>query len=125
MVLVHFLYVLLFTCQSVTLLPLDYSTFLCDITLVLRASWGVSDGIASLKIETDSYFTTDGFDTFTETLCVGYHHSIFSGCFVTLDLCSVVLVVVFHFEPNKSLIRSLHLCKRQIKITLLDQNIHV
>ena len=47
-------YVLLITFQSVTLVPVDNSTFLCDGVFVLWAYNKVFDGVSSFNINIDS-----------------------------------------------------------------------
>ena len=51
--------------------------------LVLRGDQKVFDGFATLEVSLDAISTTDPFDTFTKTLCVGYDN-------VTLTLHSMV-----------------------------------
>ena len=50
---------------------------------VLRGDQKVFDGFATLEVSLDAISTTDPFDTFTKTLCVGYDN-------VTLTLHSMV-----------------------------------
>ena len=50
--------------------------------LVLRGDQKVFDGFATLEVSLDAISTTDPFDTFTKTLCVGYDN-------VTLTLHSI------------------------------------
>ena len=61
-----------------------YGTTLVDHrVLVLRGDQKVFDGFATLEVSLDAISTTDPFDTFTKTLCVGYDN-------VTLTLHSMV-----------------------------------
>ena len=61
-----------------------YSTTLVEHrVLVLRGDQKVFDGFATLEVSLDAISTTDPFDTFTKTLCVGYDN-------VTLTLHSMV-----------------------------------
>ena len=65
-------YVLLITPQPVTPLPVYYSTFLCDVALVLWGYQEVSDGITSLDMDLDSQFTTNELKPLIKSLFVGY-----------------------------------------------------
>ena len=50
-----------------------YGTTLVEYrVLVLRGDQKVFDGFATLEVSLDAISTTDPFDTFTKTLCVGY-----------------------------------------------------
>ena len=57
--------VLLITLVPVKPIPVYHSTFLCDVILVLWGHQEASDGIASLKDDLTSHFTTNDFETFT------------------------------------------------------------
>ena len=64
----RFPYVLVITLQPLTLIPVYYSTLLCDVILVLRGYWEASDGIAPHKVDLYAYFTTYVLKNFTKTL---------------------------------------------------------
>ena len=59
-----FPFAVLITFQSVTLVPVDYSAFLCDAILILGEHLEVSDGVTSLKGDLDLHFATDVFEAF-------------------------------------------------------------
>ena len=81
-----FPYVLLITLQSVTLVPVDYSSSLCGVVAVLGSNQEALDGVPSLEMDLDSLFARNVLEAFTITLGVGYHH---------MDVVVVAIVVVF------------------------------
>ena len=54
------------------MVPVDGTTLVDHRVLVLRGDQKVFDGFATLEGSLDAISTTDLFDTFTKTLCVGY-----------------------------------------------------
>ena len=67
-----FPYVFIITAQVVALVPVNGTTLVDHRVLVLRGDQEVFDGFATLEVSLDAISTTDLFDTFTKTLCVGY-----------------------------------------------------
>ena len=65
------------------MVPIYGTTLVEHRVLVLRGDQKVFDGFATLEVSLDAISTTDPFDTFTKTLCVGYDN-------VTLTLHSMV-----------------------------------
>ena len=65
------------------MVPVDGTTLVDHRVLVLRGDQKVFNGFATLEVSLDAISTTDPFDTFTKTLCVGYDN-------VTLTLHSMV-----------------------------------
>ena len=65
------------------MVPVYGTTLVEHRVLVLRGDQNVFDGFATLEVSLDAISTTDPFDTFTKTLCVGYDN-------VTLTLHSMV-----------------------------------
>ena len=63
--------------------PVYGTTLVEHRVLVLRGDQKVFDGFATLEVSLDAISTTDPFDTFAKTLCVGYDN-------VTLTLHSMV-----------------------------------
>ena len=60
----RFPYVLLIILRSVTLVPVDYSTFQCDVFPVLWGHQEIPDGAASLDMDLDPHFATNVLETF-------------------------------------------------------------
>ena len=67
-----FPYVFIITCWVTTLVPIDGTTLVDHRVFVLRREQKVLDGSASFEVGLDAISTTDLFDTFAKTLCVGY-----------------------------------------------------
>ena len=65
------------------MVPVYGTTLVEHRVLVLRGDQKGFDGFATLEVSLDAISTTDPFDTFTKTLCVGYDN-------VTLTLHSMV-----------------------------------
>ena len=66
-----FPYVLIITGKVPTLIPVDGITLQDHGVFVLRGDQEVFDGAATFEVSLDAIPTTDLFDTFTKTLCVG------------------------------------------------------
>ena len=70
-----FPYVLfIITCEVPTLIPVDGITLGDHGVFVLRGDQEVFDGAPTFEVSLDPIPTTDLFDTFTKTLCVGYDY---------------------------------------------------
>ena len=69
-----FPYVFIITCEDPTLIPVDGITLGDHRVFVLRGDQEVLDGAATFEVSLDPIPTTDLFDTFTKTLCVGYNY---------------------------------------------------
>ena len=69
-----FPYVFIITCEVPTFIPVDGITLGDHRVFVLRGDQEVFDGAATFEVSLDPIPTTDLFDTFTKTLCVGYDY---------------------------------------------------
>ena len=67
-----FPYVLIITAKVCTLIPIDGITLVDHRVFVLGGDQEVFDSAATFEVSLDAIPTTDLFDTFTKTLCVGY-----------------------------------------------------
>ena len=67
-----FPYVLIITAKVITLIPIDGITLVDHRVSVLRGDQEVLDGATTFEVSLDATPTTDLFDIFTKTLCVGY-----------------------------------------------------
>ena len=67
-----FPYVLIITAKVTTLIPIDGITLVDHRVFVLGGDQEVLDGTTTFEVSLDAIPTTDLFDTFTKTLCVGY-----------------------------------------------------
>ena len=75
-----FPYVFIITAKVPTLIPIDGITLVDHRVFVLWGDQEVFDGAATFEVSLDAISTTDLFDTFTKTLCVGYDNMV-----LTLD----------------------------------------
>ena len=66
-----FPYVFIIAAQVTTLVPIDGTILVDHRVFVLGGDQEVFDGSATLEVSLDAIPTTDLFDTFTKTLCVG------------------------------------------------------
>ena len=69
-----FPYVFIIKGQVPTLIPVDGITLGDHRVFVLGGDQEVFDGAATFEVSLDTIPTTDLFDTFTKTLCVGYDY---------------------------------------------------
>ena len=67
-------YVFIITGKVPTLIPIDGITLGDHRVFVLRGDQEVLDGAATFEMSLDAIPTTDLFDAFTKTLCVGYDY---------------------------------------------------
>ena len=67
-----FSYVFIISAKVPTLIPIDGITLVDHRVFVLGGDQEVLDGAATFEVSLDAISTTDLFDTFTKTLCVGY-----------------------------------------------------
>ena len=67
-----FPYVFIITTQVTTLVPIYGTTLVDHRVFVLGGDQEALDGSATFEVGLDAISTTDLFDTFTRTLCVGY-----------------------------------------------------
>ena len=64
------------------MVPVDGTTLVDQWVFVLGGDQEVFDGSATLEVSLDAIPTTDLFDTFTKTLCVGYDYVPFVSHFM-------------------------------------------
>ena len=67
-----FPYVLIITAKVPTLIQINGITLVEHRVFVLGVYQEVLDGAATFEVRLDAISTTDHFDTFTKTLCVGH-----------------------------------------------------
>ena len=76
------------------MVPIDGTTLGDQWIFVLGGDQEVFDGSANLEVSLDAIPTTDLFDTFTKTLCVGYDNVPFVLHFVVSRLGIVVAPII-------------------------------
>ena len=81
-----FPYVLIITTYVPILVPVDGTTLVDHRVFVLGGDQEDFDGSATLEVSLDAIPTTDLFDTFTKTLCVGYDNVPFVFHFMVSSL---------------------------------------
>ena len=69
-----FPYVFIITCEVLSPIPVNGITLGDHRIFVLRGDQEVFDGAATFEVSLDPIPSTDLFDTFTKTLCVGYDY---------------------------------------------------
>ena len=69
-----FPYVFIITCEVPTLIPVDGITLRDHRVFVLRGDQEVFDSAPTFEVSLDPIPSTNLFDTFTKTLCVGYDY---------------------------------------------------
>ena len=63
----------LISLKPITLLLVYYSTFLCDVILVLWCHWEASNGVSHPKVDLDAYYHEHS-ETFSKILDKRFHH---------------------------------------------------
>ena len=81
-----FAYVFIITCEVPTLIPVDGITLGDHGVFVLRGDQEVFDGASIFEVSLDPIPSTDLFDTFTKTLCVGYDYMTLTLNFSCLNI---------------------------------------
>ena len=76
------------------MIPVDGTTLVSHRVLVLGGDQKVFDGSATFEVSLDAISTTDLFDTFTKTLCVGYDNMPLVSHSIVGRLGSVVTPII-------------------------------
>ena len=109
-----FPYVLIITAKVPTLIPVDGITLVDHRVFVLGGDKEVFDGAATFEVSLDAIPTTDLFDTFTKTLCVGYDNMALTpnffggsrGTYGTLAISPINCLTGRPIEPFLHLVQS-------------------
>ena len=118
----RFPYVLLITIYPIALVAVYYSTFLCDVILVLWGHQKASDGVAPLEVGLDAHLTTNVFETFIKFPGIRFNHmdvitvvvvgsSVHVVTVSVLGLCVAVSVTAFSLESVEVHVGYLHLSR--------------
>ena len=119
-----FPYVLIITAKVPTLIPINGITLVDHRVFVLGGDQEVLDGTAIFEMSLDAISTTDLFDTFTKTLCVGYDNvsltlNFFDGSRGTCGTLVVNPIKGLNGRPVESF---LHLVQSPFRIFALDES---
>ena len=119
-----FPYVFIITCKISTWIPIDDITLGDHGVFVLGGGQEVSDGAATFEVSLDTIPTTDLFDTFTKTLCVGYDYvtltlNFFGGSRGTIGTLVVNPINSLTGRPVESF---LHLVQRPFGLFALGES---
>ena len=119
-----FPYVLIITATVPTLIPINDITLVDHRVFVLGRDQEVFDGAATFEMGLDAISTTDLFDTFTKTLCVGYDNMA-----LTLDFssssrgtCGTLVVSPINSLTGRPIKSFLHLVQNPLRIFTLGES---
>ena len=106
------------------MIPIDGITLVDHRVLVLGGGQEVLDGVATFEVSLDAIPTTDLFDTFTKTLCVGYDNvaltlNFFGG---RRGTCSTLVVSPINGLTGRPVESSLHLVQSPFRIFALGES---
>ena len=102
------------------MIPVDGTTLVDHRVFVLRGDQQVFDGFATLEVSLDAIPTTDLFDTFTKTLCVGYDYVLFVFHFLVGNL-GIIGAPISHL-PGRPVESSLHLVQSPFGIFTFSES---
>ena len=120
-----FPYVLIITAKVPTLIPINGITLVDHRVFVLGGDQEVLDGAATFEVSLDAISTTDVFDTFTKTLCVGYDNvtltlNFFSG---SRGTCGILVVSPINSLTGRPVKSFLHLVQSPFRILAFGESI--
>ena len=119
-----FSYVLIITAKVPTLIPIDDITLVDHGVFVLGGDQEVFDGAATFEVSLDAIPTTDPFNTFTKTLCVGNDNmaltlNFFSG---SRGICGTLVVSPINGLTGRPVESFLHLVQSPFRIFALGES---
>ena len=103
------------------MVPIDGITLVDHWVFVLGGDQEVFDGSATLEVSLDAIPTTDLFDTFTKTLCVGYDNVPFILHFMGSRLGTVVAPIIS--LPGRPVKSFLHLVQSPFRIFAVGESL--
>ena len=115
-----FPYVLIITTWVPTLVPIDGTTLVDNRVFVLGGDQEVFDGSATHEVSFDAISTTDLFDTFTKTLCVGNDYVPFVFHFMVGSL-GIIGAPINHL-PGRPVESFLHLVQGPFGIVAFSES---
>ena len=119
-----FPYVLIITAKIPTLISIDGITLVDHRVFVLGGDQEVLDGAATFEVSLDAISTTDHFDTFTKTLCVGYDNVALTLNFSSgsRGTCGTLVVSPINGLTGRPVESYLHLVQSPFRIFALHES---
>ena len=119
-----FPYILIITAKVPTLIPIDGITLVYHRVFFLGEDQEVLDGGTTFEVSLDAIPTTDLFDTFTKTLCVGYDNVVLTLNFFggSRDTCGILVVNPINGLPGRPVESFLHLVQSPFRIFSLGES---
>ena len=103
------------------MVPIDGTTLVDHRVFVLGGDQKVFDGSATFEVSLDAIPTTDPFDTFTKTLCVGYDNVTLVLHFMVSRLGIIVALIID--LPGRSVESFLHLVQSPFRIFTVSESL--
>ena len=119
-----FPYVLIITAKVPTSIPIDGITLVDLRVFVLGGDQEVLDGAATFEVSLDAIPTTDLFDTFTKTLCVGYDNMVLTLNFFgySRGTCGTLAISPINGLTGRPVESFLHLVQNPFGIFTLGES---
>ena len=119
-----FPYVLIITAKVPTLIPIEGITLADHRVFVYGGDQEVLDGAAPIEVSLDAISSTDLFNTFTKTLCVGYHNVALTLNFSrgSRGICSTQVVSPNNGLTGRPVESFLHLVQSSFRIFALGES---
>ena len=119
-----FLYLPIITAKVPTLIPINGIILVDHRVFVLGGDQEVHDGATTFEVSLDPISTTDLFDTFTKTLCVGYDNvaltlNFFSG---SRGTCGTLVVSPIKSLTGRPVKYFLHLVQSPFRILAFSES---
>ena len=106
------------------MVPIDGTTLVDHSVFVPGGDQEVFDGTATFEVGLNAISTTDLFDTFTKTLCVGYDNVTFSFDFTgdSLGNCSALVISPINDLTGRIVKSFLHLVQSPLGIFVFSES---
>ena len=107
------------------MVPINGTTLVEHRVFVLGGDQEVLDGTATFEVGLNAISTTDFFDAFTKTLCVGYDNVALSFDFIggTLGRCSALVASHINFLTGRPVESFLHLVQSPFGIFAVSESL--
>ena len=107
------------------MVPIYGTTLVDHRVFVLGGDQEVFDSVATFEVDLAAIYTTDRFDTFTKTLCVGYDNVTLSFHFTgdSLGTCSALVISPINDLTGRLVKSFLHLVQSPLRIFAFSKNL--